>query len=332
MAEPVQSPEVVLFEYGDGALTETRFASIEAGLAYQSRAPVRWLNVYGVADAATMRAIGERFGLHPLVEEDILNARQRPKVEAYDGYLFLSTRVFSERDASTRLHYEHVSLVVGRDFVLSFQPHPLGVFTQLRERLRRGDGLLAARGADFLAYALIDAIIDAYFDVLDAFTSRVEALDRQLVADRSTLVLRGIHRLKHDAIRLRRALLPLREMLAQMTRGEHALFGDETRLWLRDAYDHCLHLGESLDAARDMVSGMLDLYLSIQSNRLNQQMRVLTIISIVFMPLTLIAGIYGMNFEYMPELGWRWGYFGVLGLMGGIAAAIVGVFWRRRWL
>lgn len=324
---------VSLMEYGPHGCHETLFSSVEEGLAYQTKAEVLWLNVYGLANPDLMQAIGQRFGLHPLVQEDILSVRQRPKVEEYDSYLFLATRVFHYlAGEERRLQSEPMYMVVGQGFVLTFQPHPLGVFGAVRERLKKPDSMLLLHGADFLAYTLIDAVIDDYFGVLDDFGNRVEAIDRQLLADKSGGVLRSIHRLKHEGMRLRRALLPLRDMLNQMTRGELPQFRPETRLWLRDAFDHCLHLLESLDASRDMVAGMLDLYLSIQSNRLNVQMRVLTIISIIFMPLTLIAGIYGMNFDYMPELHWRWGYFAVLAVMGLIGVGIALSFSRRRWL
>ncbi|MDN0073848.1 magnesium/cobalt transporter CorA [Crenobacter sp. SG2303] len=325
-------PLIRLLDYGPERCEETQFRSIAEGLAYQPKGKVQWLNVYGLQEPEVLKVIGDRFGLHPLVLEDILNARQRPKLEDYGSYLFFAARVFHYQEGSGRLGYHQVYLVIGKGFVITFQNQSIGLFQGLRDRLHSGKGLARQRGADFLAYSLIDAIIDDYFGVLDAFTLRVEKADSTLLGNRDNGVLRTIHRLKHDSLRFRRALLPLRDALNQATRGDHPHFGDESRIYLRDAYDHTLHLIESLESSRDMVSGMLDLYLSNQSNRLNVQMRVLTVITIIFMPLTLIVGIYGMNFEYMPELHWRYGYFTVLAGMLVISSLLGYYFWKKRWI
>ncbi|MCW3481232.1 magnesium/cobalt transporter CorA [Neisseriaceae bacterium JH1-16] len=332
-AEPAEgTPSIRLLDYSTDACEETLFHSVAEGLAYRPKGKVQWLNVYGLQEPEVLKAIGDRFGLHPLVLEDILNARQRPKLEDYGDYLFCAARVFHYQPGSGRLGYHQVYLVIGKGFVITFQNQSIGLFQGLRDRLNSGKGMTRARGADFLAYSLIDAIIDDYFGVLDAFTLRVEKADSTLLGNRDNGVLRTIHRLKHDSLRFRRALLPLRDALNQVTRGDHPYFREESRVYLRDAYDHTLHLIESLESSRDMVSGMLDLYLSNQSNRLNVQMRVLTVITIIFMPLTLIVGIYGMNFEYMPELHWRYGYFAVLCAMQGLSSLLGYYFWKKRWI
>ncbi|RXZ45363.1 magnesium/cobalt transporter CorA [Crenobacter cavernae] len=325
-------PFITLIEYGPDEVRETEFHSIDEGMAYQPTLPVLWLNVYGLTDPAWMAAIGRRFKLHPLVLEDILNARQRPKLEEYEHYLFFASRVFDYDGDSGRLSANQVYLIVGERFVISFQTRPLGVFGGIRDRIKTARGLLRERGASFLAYSLIDAVVDDYFGVLDAYTARVDATDASLLSGREQPVIKRIHRLKHDALKLRRALLPLREALLKLGGNDLPFIGDETRVYLRDAYDHSLHLIESLESARDLVAGMMDIYLSQQSHRLNVQMRVLTVITIIFMPLTLIAGIYGMNFENMPELHWRYGYAFALALMAAVGAGIGLFFWRRRWL
>ncbi|KZE25350.1 magnesium/cobalt transporter CorA [Crenobacter luteus] len=326
-------PFITLIEYGPDAVRETTFATLEEGLTYQPTLPVLWLNVYGLTDPAWMAAIGRRFDLHPLVLEDILNARQRPKLEEYEHYLFFAARVLHYEEGSERLFANQVYLIVGERFVISFQTRPLGVFGGVRERIKQRRGLLRERGASFLAYSLVDAVVDDYFGVLDGYTARVDATDASLLSGgRDQPVLKRIHRLKHDALKLRRALLPLREALLKLSANDMPFIGEETRVYLRDAYDHSLHLIESLESARDLVAGMMDIYLSQQSHRLNVQMRVLTVITIIFMPLTLIAGIYGMNFDNMPELHWRYGYYGVLGLMALISVVLGVFFWRRRWL
>lgn len=322
-----------LIEYSPDYLNEVVFEQVDQALAYQPHeGAVRWLNVYGLHDLEVLQEIGNRFHLHPLVIEDIHSAKQRPKLEDYGDYLFFVGRVFHYTATLQRLMSDQIYLIIGKSFVISFQARQQGLFQQLRDRLKLGNCLLRQRGSDFLAYSLIDMIMDRYFGIIDEFNERVEAADTSLLNRRDNGVLRRIHRLKHDSLKLRRALLPLRDALAQLTRGDHEYFSRETQVYMRDAYDHALHLIESLESARDMVSGMLDMYLSSQSNRLNIQMRILTVITIIFMPLTLISSIYGMNFDNMPELHWQYGYFIILGVMASIAGGLCWLFWRRKWL
>lgn len=329
---PPATSRISLIEFDAGQCRETVFDSLQQGLDYQPQLPMLWLNVYGLTNPTLMQAIGQRFKLHPLVLEDILNSRQRPKLDDYGDYLFIATRVYRYQGDNQYLRPDQVYLVIGSNFVLSFQSQPLGVFSMLRERLVQGRGQLRQLGADYLAYSMLDAVIDDYFGVIDDFNTRVEQLDKLVLASRDRYVLARIQRLKQDAMRLRRSLVPLREVLNVLTRGEHAQFQPGTMLYLRDAFDHTLHLIESLESAREVISGMLELYMSAQSNRLNVQMRVLTVITIIFMPLTLIAGIYGMNFDNMPELHWHYGYYAIIGLMLLIAVVLGLLFWRRRWL
>lgn len=330
--QKVAASSISLLEFGPQQLSEPSFDSVAAGLAYRPSQPVLWLNVYGLHDPGMMQAIGERFRLHPLVQEDILNNRQRPKLEDYGDYLFIVTRVFDFPPGGGRLRYNQMYLVIGDGFVLSFQEKPTGVFEPVRERLRLGRGAVRSKGADYLAYALLDAIIDDYFGVLSQFTEQVERTDQLLLHGREQGVLHKVQRLKHDCLKLRRSILPLREILLTLQRGEYRQIQPDTQVYLRDAYDHTMHVVESLEMSREMVADMLDVYLSTQSHRLNLQMRVLTVFSMIFMPLTLIAGIYGMNFENMPELHWRYGYFAVLGLMLAIAGGLIWLFSRRNWI
>ncbi|UTH74844.1 magnesium/cobalt transporter CorA [Chromobacterium sp. IIBBL 290-4] len=327
-----ETVSISLFDYRADSLAETAFDDVEQALGHRPENSVAWFNIYGLRDAAAMKRIGGRFGLHPLVMEDILSARQRPKVEDYDDYLFIAARVFDYPANGGRLQSDQIYLVIGDGFVLSFQERPTGVFESVRERLRHARGQVRRKGADYLAYSLLDAVIDDYLAVLSQFNEKVEATDGKLMAGGEQGVLRQIQRLKRDCLKLRRALLPLREMLLALNRNERDRFADETLVYLRDAYDHTIHVLESLEMSREMVGDMLDLYLSTQSHRLNLQMRVLTVITMIFMPLTLIAGIYGMNFENMPELKWRYGYYVVLAAMTLISSAMGWWFWRRRWI
>nr|WP_233158605.1 magnesium/cobalt transporter CorA [Chromobacterium sp. ASV5] len=323
---------VTLFEYDAEHLEETVFVDLEQAMAHQPGDGVLWLNVYGLHDAAAMKLIGERFGLHPLVMEDILNARQRPKVEDYGDYLFIASRVFDYPPQGGRLQSDQVYLVLANRFVLSFQERPTGVFEAIRERLRHKRGLIRGKGGDYLAYSLLDAVVDDYLAVLTQFNEKVETVDGRLLQGGDNSVLRQIQRLKRDCLKLRRALLPLREMLLSLNRSERDFFSPETLIYLRDAYDHTVHVLESLEMSREMVGDMLDLYLSTQSHRLNLQMRKLTVLTMIFMPLTLIAGIYGMNFENMPELKWHYGYHAVLAGMAALTLGMGWLFWKRRWI
>lgn len=321
-----------LIEFGPEQLNEIEFPSVEASRNYTPTAPVMWLNVHGLHDAEVMREIGRRFNLHPLVLEDILNTDQRPKVDDYGDYLYLVTRFFDYDPATLTVRSEQVSLVLGRGFVLSFQERPTGNFEPIRERLRKAQGQVRKMGADYLAYALFDVIVDRYFSVLEQIGERTEQLEDELLQHASRDTLQTLHQLKREAMILRRAVWPMREVLNQLVRSDNGLFQPATIPYLRDIYDHTVHVIESLEAIRDLIAGMLDIYLSSVSNRLNQEVRALTVVAIIFMPSTLITGIFGMNFKSMPLLDNTVGFYLALGLMGCIASALGLLFWRRRWL
>ena len=291
---------------------------------------VLWLHFVGIHDEETLSRVLKPFHIHPLVIEDILHTKQLPKIELYSDYLFFIGQALSYH--KQRLVIDQVCMIVGETFVLSFQTRPLGIFSLVREHLQANHATLRHKSADFLAYTLVDCLVDDYFSVLGQFESKVEAVDKILFDPKQDGILQRIHSLKHKTTRFRRALLPLRESLNQIVRGDFMVFSEDTRLFARDAYDHTIHLIESLDSAREMVSSMTDLYLSFQSNHLNIQIRLLTVITIMMMPLTLIAGIYGMNFDYMPELHWRYGYFVVLGMMALICVVLCWIFYKKRWL
>lgn len=291
-----------------------------------------WLHFVGINDAALLKHTLEPYGIHELVIEDILSRKQRPKIEDYDNYLFIAAQVY-HYTAAGKLNSDQVYLIIGKDFVLSFQQKPLGLFSQLRRQMSENPRGILGKNTAFLAYCLLDRIVDDYFIVLEEYNNRVEAIDKSLFKDENSDILGKIHRLKRDAVRLRRTLLPLRDVFYQLAvRVDFTIFKGESTVYLRDVYDHNMQLLESLDASRDMVLSMMDIYLSFQSNRMNQQMRVLTVITIIFMPLTVITGIYGMNFDNMPELHWHYGYFIVLGLMLCIIVGLLIFFSRRKWL
>jgi magnesium transporter len=265
-----------------------------------------------------------------LVLEDILNTNQRPKIDDYGDYLFLVARFF-EIDGD-EINSDQVSLVLGRNFVLTFQERPSGRFDPVRERLRQDRGQTRKLGADYLAYSLLDVIVDRYFTILESIGERTEELEDTMLARPQPGTLHAVHQLKRETLTLRRSIWPLREVINNLTRADDRFFRPETRPYLRDVYDHTVHAIESLEATRDVISGMLDIYLSAVSNRVNQEVRALTVVAIIFMPATLISGIFGMNFRFMPLLDLPFGFLVAIGMMATVAATLSIVFWRRRWL
>ncbi len=325
-------PAVTLIEYDADNCRETHFRSLDEGQRHQPQAGVLWLNVHGLHEPEIMSEIGRRFDLHPLTLEDVLNTDQRPKLEDYGHYLYMVARVFNYDRETADLSSDQVSLILGDGWVLTFQERPTGKFAAVRERLRANKGSIRKCGADYLAYTLLDAIVDHYFVVLDEVNEYTEDLENALLENPSHKLLPNIHALKADTLLLKRSLWPLREVFNALSRGDYELFKAETRIYLRDVYDHTVHVIESTETIRDLIGGMLDIYMSALSNRLNIEMRFLTAITTVFLPLTLITGIYGMNFDYIPELKWHWGYYTVLGFMACVAGGMGFVFWRRKWL
>jgi magnesium transporter len=308
-----------------------RVNSIEECVRLDNTAAVTWINIEGIHQTEVIQKIGDCYGFHPLVLEDILNTDQRPKMEDYKDYTFIVLKML--HDSAPEIIAEQVSMILGRNFVISFLEGIRGdVFKSTRERIRSGKGRLREMKADYLAYSLIDAVVDNYFVILEKMGERIEDLEEELLSNPTTGTVHVIHQLKREMIFLRKAVWPLREVINTLVRGDSSLISDSTRTYLRDVYDHTIQVIDSVETFRDMLSGMLDIYLSSISNRLNEIMKFLTIIGTIFIPLTFITGIYGMNFEYIPELKWKWGYFGVLTLMLGIGIFLLFYFKKKKWL
>lgn len=296
--------------------------------------PVTWLNVAGLGDAEVIEQLGSLFGLHPLALEDVVHVHQRAKVEQYDEQLFVVARMPRENEG---LATEQVSMFVGKNFVLTFIEDPGDSFEPVRTRLR-GGGRLREAGPAYLTYSLLDAVIDAYFPVVEAFAERLDKLEDRVTTRPSRRAISEIHAAKHSLRSLRRILWPLREAVNSLIRDPSPLIDDDTRVHLRDCYDHLVQIIDLLETYRELCSDLTDLYLSSLSNRMNEVMKVLTIIATIFMPLSFITGLYGMNFHTeispwnMPELSWRYGYFYALGLMGITVLAMLWYFRRKGWL
>jgi magnesium transporter len=309
---------------------EEREVSIDEAIGAITPGTVTWINVDGL-DATALARLGERFGLHPLALEDAMDVPQRPKAERYEKHYFLVLR--SLRQTEEGLADEQISVFFGEGWVITIQERVQGdSFGPVRAAIRHGRGRTRESGADYLAYLLLDSVIDAYFPVIEALSERMGGLEHEAVAAKtSTACLLKIQQLRHDLLGLRRAVWPVREEVGALIRDESGLVAAETRVFLRDAYDHAIQALELVESLRETATSVMEIYLSAQNQRLNEVMKVLTVISTLFIPLTFIASIYGMNFEYMPELNWPYGYAWALGLMALTAAGLIAYFKRRGW-
>ena len=323
---------ISVIDYDEDRFQELEPQTVEECFPFKETPTVTWLNVTGLHDVEVIEKIGRHFDLHPLVLEDVLSTEQRPKHEDFTTYVFLVLKTLHYNDEKHELRVEQISLVLGPNFVISFQEIEADPFDPIRERIRTSKGRIRAKGADYLAYALMDAIVDNYFAILEKIGDHTEALGVRAVEDPDPAVLHSVQTLKGELSYLRRFVWPLREVISGLQRGESELISKETEIYLRDVYDHTIQVMETIESFRDVAGGMFDTYLSSVSNRMNEVMKVLTIIATIFIPMTFIAGIYGMNFQFMPELRWQWGYLGALLVMLGTALAMLVYFRKKRWL
>jgi len=325
--------DVTLIDYDEQTFEERSLKAMDECVPYRNKPTATWINVDGVHEPAMIEKLGECFGLHRLVTEDLMSVVQRPKVEDYGDYLFVVVKMLTYDEKEMKVIPEQVSLIVGPNFLLSFQEGIKGdVFPLIRDRLRAGRGTIRKRGVDYLAYSLLDALVDGYFVILEKLGERIDLLEEELIASPGKAIMKKLYQLKRELLFLHKAVWPLREVIASLERRESPIIHEGTVPYLRDVYDHVVQVIDSVEIYRDMLSTMLDLYLSSVSYRLNEVMKVLTVIATIFMPLTFIAGLYGMNFKYMPELEWRNGYFFALGLMSSVAIGMLFYFRRKKWL
>ncbi len=329
---------LTLVEYDEGRCVEREIAGIDEAFPFASAPTVTWLSVTGLHDIGTLERIGDRFGVHRLVLEDILNTGQRPKVEFFDTHVFLTLKAIARNPGGEGIDVEQVSLILGERFVISFQERAGDLFAPVLARIREGKGRIRKMGPDYLAFALVDAVTDNCFFVLEDIGDQVEALEERLIQDADRGALGSIHALKRELVSLRRSVWPLRELVAALEREESPFVSGAIDAYLRDLYDHAIQIIDSIESYRDILAGLTDLYVSSMSARMNEVMKVLTIIATIFIPLSFVAGIYGMNFDTsasafnMPELGWSFGYLGALGIMGAIALGMVIYFKRKGWM
>ena len=300
--------KITLFDYKDEFISEKVLGNIKDTFVCKESDKTSWINIDGLHEINIIEDIGKHFEIHPLVLEDILHTSQRPKVEDYENYLYIVLRMFFYYPETKEIKNEQVSFVLGKKYLISFQEDTGDVFNTVRDRLRKGGPRMRNGGPDYLAYALIDAIVDSYFHILEQIGEEVEDIeDRVLIAPEQS-DLQSIHNLRRELILLRKSVWPLRELLSSLQRNENGIVRHQTQIYIRDVYDHTIQIIDTIESYRDMIVGMLDTYLSSTSNKLNEVMKVLTIISTMFIPLTFLAGVYGMNFKHFPELGFDWMY------------------------
>jgi magnesium transporter len=322
--------QVRLVAYGPEQFTELEVKDLHAIRDRLDRFPVTWVNVDGLGDASAIEKLGEIFGLHHLALEDVVNTPQRPKVDPYPDHRFVVVQMPQPGD---RLDLEQLSLFLGPKFLLTFQERAGGdCLNPVRERLRQGRARIRSGGPDYLAYAVLDAVVDAYFPLLEELGDQLEVLETKIIDRPDRDAIAKLHQVKRDLLAFRRAIWPLREVIGTLSREETPLIAESTRLYLRDCQDHTIQLVEVIETLRDTSSGLIDLYLSSVSNRLNEVMKFLTIVGTIFMPLTFIAGVYGMNFQFMPEIPHPYGYPAVLVLMALIGAMMLLYFRRKKWI
>lgn len=329
-------PVVTLLEYQTDKLSERRLAledlsKLDLDQYLQGNQKI-WLNVHGVHVPELIQKIGDLFHLHPLVLEDILTTHQRPKLDAFGHYLFLEARSFEFDVEALSMASEQISFVLGQHFLLTFQERSTGIFEPVRTRLRAEKSQVREQGVDYLAYALLDCIVDRYFNVLEQVNDASESLEENMLNRTARVELQQIHQLKHLSVELRRAVWPLREVINSLIRNEQGFFKPNTLPYLRDVYDHTVSYIESLESIRDALAAMMDIYMANVSQRVNLELRALTVVTMLFMPATLITGIFGMNFDVMPLLKDHDGFWWAISLMVTIAAIMLLIFWRRQWV
>lgn len=318
-------------DYDKDSHQEKEIKNIDECFKLKESPTVSWINVEGLSNIELIDQMGKIFEIHPLIQEDIVHTHQRPKIEEHEKTLYIVLKMLKYNDTSQEIESEQISIVLGENYVITFQERQGDVFEPIRIRLKNELGRIRNMGADYLAYALIDIIVDNYFMILEKVSDRIEIIEEELVNQPSENTLQEIYALKNEMIFLRKSVWPLREVVNRLEKNEIQFITQSVKLYLRDVYDHTIQVIETVETIRDMLGGMLDIYLSSISNKMNEVMQVLTIIATIFIPLTFIAGIYGMNFEYMPELGWRNGYFIVWFIMIAIAAYMVYFFKKKDW-
>ncbi|MDZ8051714.1 MAG: magnesium/cobalt transporter CorA [Aulosira sp. ZfuVER01] len=337
--ENAEYPEIILIDYNQNNYISKQIETPEECISYLDRSSVTWVDVQGLGNQDILQRVGQVFDLHPLVLEDIVNVPERPKTEDYEDQLLIISRMVVPKENAFGFYSEQVSFVLGKNYLLTVQEEPEhDCFEAVRSRIEKSKGIIRKSGADYLNYALLDAIIDGFFPVLESYGEQLEDLEEEVMVKPTQKTLKKIYQIKRELLQLRRAIWPQRDVISSLMRDSGELISDEVRIYLRDCYDHAVQVIDMVETYRELTSGLMDVYLSAVSNKMNEIMKILTVVSSIFIPLTFVAGIYGMNFNTekspynMPELNWYWGYPMCLAVMAAIAGGLLFFFWRRGWL
>jgi magnesium transporter len=324
--------KISVIDYSIAKYDEREIKKIEDCFDLKRKPSISWINVDGLHETDIIEKLGKCFDIHPLVLEDIVNTDQRPKMEDYEKYIFFVLKMLYVEEKTNEIYSEQVSLILGKNYVISFQEAIGDVFDSVRGRIRDSKGRIRKMGTDYLAYALIDAIVDNYYVILEKIGEKIENMQEDIIKNPNPDTLQHIYKLKRDMIYLRKSVWPLREVINGLLREESNLIRKGTHIYLRDLYDHTIQVIDTIETYRDMISGMLDIYMSSVSNKMNEVMKVLTIFAAIFIPLTFIAGVYGMNFHHMPELEIAWAYPAVWIVIIGVAVLLLGYFKHKKWI
>jgi len=323
---------ITVINYNAARLEKRTLASVDEIPPYDTPETVTWVIVNGLENVAVIEAIGRHFNIHALVLEDILNTHQRPKFEEFENYLYIVFKAIALQNDDASVKYEQISLLLLNNIVFTFKEKPDDILDPIINRLNVPQSHIRSQGGDYLAYVIMDTVIDEYFALQDAFDDLIETVEDELLTNPTHRTMTAIQKIKRELIFLRRSISPLRELLAAIHRSESPLLNERTQHYFTDVYDHTIRIIEALESYRDLISGMLDIYLSSISNKMNETMKVLTVFSTLFIPLTFIAGVYGMNFDYMPELKWKWGYPLLWVIFIVISGFLLMFFRKRKWL
>ena len=327
----IEKTRIRVIDYNETRFEERDVETIEESFPIKDESTITWISIDGVHDVDMVKKIGDYFGPHSLVLEDIVNTGQRPKLEDFGDHIFVVLKMLDYDEVKGEIEAEQVSLVFGSNFVISFKERAGDIFNPLRERIRQGKGRVRKARADYLAYSLIDSIVDNYFVILEQLGEKIEDTEQELANNLTEKALQTIRTLKKEMIFLRKSVWPLREMVSSLERSESSLLQESTGIYLRDVYDHIIQIIDTVDSYREMLSGMLDVYLSITSNKTNEVMKILTIFAAIFIPLTFVASIYGTNFRYMPEIEWKWGYLAFWFVLIIIGISMVVYIKKKKW-
>lgn len=324
--------QITVFDYNATQLIEKQDVSLQECLKCLETPSITWINICGIDDIQTIELVGRRFGLHPLLLEDIMSSGQRSKLDDYKDTIYIVAKMLNYNEDKQQVEDEQMSLVLGKNFLISFLEFKNNIFAPVYERLRPNNSRIRQKGADYLCYTLIDCLVDNYFLILEKVDGKLENLEEELIKSPTPKTLQKIQRTKREITLLRKSIWPMREVISNFRRIETPLIQDSTKLYIHDVYDHTIQAIDAIESFRDIAAGMLDIYLSNISQRMNEIMKVLTVVSTIFVPLTFIASIYGMNFDHIPELHWHYGYYEVLGLMVIVTIGMLYYFKRKGWI